>query len=415
MSEKFPWDSYSDQPHVIKDKAFKKSIYKKAAFDQLLTLGTTFLLSPLIALTYLLRQKKSHVDTQHFFAMSVNLDKEPSLTPSLIDELGVETLLIRLPLWEMDRLKAYQSFVASLQGKDIMINILQDREHIENHTLLKEDIKRIFQAFPTIQKFQIGNAINRKKWAFYTIKEYLSFYQVVQNVRDEAYHDKELLGSSVIDFEYHYTIRSLFNFFPIKYDIFTALLYVDRRGSPENKQMGFDLKRKIWLLKSLMMLSPKTSNKLYITESNWPLKNTAPYAPTSEKECVDVDTYALYMVQYYLISLVAGAERVYWHQLIAPGYGLVDHREGIEKYPAFRAFKTMLSLLKGAKLQESNLEGSLKFLRFKGRSNTIMIVWSNEDLPHKKGLDLYGKPFKGGKFCYIINDTAASHTDNSAR
>jgi hypothetical protein len=216
----------------------------------------------------------------------------------------------------------------------------------------------------------------------------------------------------VIDFEYHYTIRSLFNFFPIKYDTFTALLYVDRRGSPENKQMGFDLKRKIHLLKAIMMLSPKTTEKLYITETNWPLSNTAPYAPTSEKESVDVESYALYMVQYYLISLAAGVERVYWHQLIAPGYGLIDNRDGIKKYPAFEAYKTMLSLLKGAVLRESSLDTKVRFMRFSHHTETIMIHWSDEDLKHQEGLNLFGAPFTGGKFCYTISDTTASHRDN---
>jgi hypothetical protein len=205
----------------------------------------------------------------------------------------------------------------------------------------------------------------------------------------------------VIDFEYHYTIRSLFNFFPIKYDTFTALLYVDRRGSPENKQMGFDLKRKIRLLKAIMMLSPKTTKKLYITETNWPLSNTAPYAPTSEKESVDVESYALYMVQYYLISLAAGVERVYWHQLIAPGYGLIDNRDGIKKYPAFEAYKTMVHLLKDSQLEEFNFSQEVKMMRFTSSTQTIMIVWSDEKLSLKSGLDIYGKPFKEGKFCYV--------------
>jgi len=413
MPNRFPWDAYSDQPHIIKDKTFKKSIYKKAAFDQLCTIVTTLLLSPFVLFSYLFLQQKKHIDPQKFFALSVNLDKNPQESVALVDALGVESLLIRFPLCEMDRLPAYVDFVHSFKNKDIMINILQDRMHIKDHSLLKKDIHRIFQAFPHIKKFQIGNAINRKKWAFYNTKEYISFYKVVQDIRDEAYHDKVLLGSSVIDFEYHYTIRSLFNFFPIKYDIFTSLLYVDRRGSPENKQMGFDLKKKIHLLRAIMTLSPKTTNKLYITEANWPLKNTAPYAPTSEKECISPETYALYMVQYYLITLATQeVDRVYWHQLIAPGYGLIDNRHGIIKYPAFEAFKTMVSLLKEATLEESNIDGTVKFLRFKREKETIMIYWSDADLAIKEGLDLFGKPFKRGKFCYILNDTTASHTDS---
>jgi hypothetical protein len=42
---------------------------------------------------------------------------------------------------------------------------------------------------------------------------------------------------------------------------------------------------------------------------------------------------------------------VYWHQLIAPGYGLIDNREGkIIKRSAYLAFKTMLSMLQNSKI-----------------------------------------------------------------
>ena len=403
MIDKFKWDIYSDQPHIIKNKKLKKSIYKKAALDQIITLGTTLLLSPFIALSYFLFQSKKTIDTKNFFAMSVNLDKEPEATLALIEELGIETLLIRLPLWEMDRLEEYVNFVAQFKNKDILINILQDRENIKNLALFEKNIEKIFKAFPDVKQFQIGNAINRKKWAFFTIKEYLRFYQVAQKVRDKHYHDKKLLGSSVIDFEYHYTIRSLLNFFSLKYDIFSSLLYVDRRGSPEAKQMGFDLKKKINLLNAIMILSPKTKNRLFITETNWPISSTAPYAPTSEKECVGPDEYALYMVQYYLIALsTKQVERVYWHQLIAPGYGLVDNRDGLKNYPAFAAFKTMVSLLKECQLIEFNFTQEVKMMRFKSEKETIMIYWSNDLLEIKKGLSLYGEAFTEGKLCYVI-------------
>ena len=402
MIDKFPWDHYSDQPHIIKDKAFKKSIYKKAIFDQILTLLTTLLLSPFIFLSYFLHGKKQ-IDTKHFFGMSVNLDKEPQKSVALIQELGVETLLMRFPLSQMHRLTEYVDFSKSFEGKDIMIVLLQDRAHIEDSALLKADIIKVFDAFSHVKTFQVGNAINRKKWAFYTTKEYLSFYKIIQDIRDSHYHDRDLIGSSVIDFEYHHTIRSLFHLVPIKYDIFSSLLYVDRRGSPENRQMGFDLYKKIKLLRAIMMLSPKAPKSLYITETNWPISNTAPYAPTSEKECVTPEQYALFMVLYHLISLASGrVDRVYWHQLIAPGYGLVDNRDGIDKYPAFKAYQTMVSLLQGAILKEANITSQAKFMRFEKEGKAIMIHWSDTPLDIKEGIGLYGEPFSSGTFCYVL-------------
>jgi hypothetical protein len=47
-------------------------------------------------------------------------------------------------------------------------NILQNREHIEDLALLKQDIEIIFDKFQSItNEYQIANAINRTKWAFF--------------------------------------------------------------------------------------------------------------------------------------------------------------------------------------------------------------------------------------------------------
>ena len=404
---KLPWDHYSDQPHVIKDKALKKKIYKYALKDNLITIFTTLLTSPLVLFSYLFLQKKSYIDTDEFFGLCVNLDKEPDLTPKLVNELGVDSLLVRVPLWEMDRLDEYREFIENFEDKRIVVAILQDREHIEDLDLFRSDLRRVFSEFKGVKYFQIANAINRKKWAFFTMSEYLNFYKEAQNLRDEEFKDIKLIGSSVIDFEFHYTIRTLFNFKKIRYDIFSSLLYVDRRGSPHNRQMGvFDLSRKISLLHSIIRVSPKSSDQIFITETNWPLLNTAPYAPTSQKECVDEESYALYMVQYFLIALASQKiERVYWHQLVAPGYGLIDNRDGIKKYRSFYAFKTMIKLLKGSHLFESNLKTKIKFLHFKRDDENIKVFWSDEALSIKEALNLYGEPFEGGRFCYIINKT----------
>jgi hypothetical protein len=133
--------------------------------------------------------------------------------------------------------------------------------------------------------------------------------------------------------------------YSVKFDKISSLLYVDRRGSPYNTQMGiFNLNNKINFLYSLVKLSPKTNDIIYITETNWPLSNTAPYAPTSENECVSEDIYSQYMIEYFDIAQKSGKiSKVFWHQLIAPGYGLVDNRDGkIRKTKAFYELKKMI-------------------------------------------------------------------------
>ncbi|MEW6552126.1 MAG: hypothetical protein AB1389_08380 [Campylobacterota bacterium] len=348
MQTPFIWDSYSDQPHVIRDRAYKKQMKKKHSLDYLkLALSTAFVFPVATALMKVFRPSMSKGND--IYGMGVNLDKG-DVQVELIEELGVKNLLVRLPLSDIQNIQRYYDFTCKFiqnDKKNIVVNILQDREHIDDLQLLQKDITVIFNTFKTITKeFQIGNAINRTKWGFFSIGEYLKFYKCVQDIRDENFKDIKLIGPSVIDFEYYYTIRALFNGYDIKYDKLSSLLYVDRRGSPYNTQMGiFDTKNKINLLYSLLRLSPKMrSDEIYITEVNWPLKGTAPYAPTSEKECVGYDEYARYMVEYYDIAKKSGKiSKVFWHQLIAPGYGLVDNRDGkIIKTKAFYEFKKMV-------------------------------------------------------------------------
>ena len=345
MKAPFVWDPYSDQPYPIKDKAYKKRMRKKHLWDYIPLLLTNIILFPLsIALMSLFKGKE--LGKEGFYGMGVNLDKG-EVQKELIEELGVKYLLVRMPLWEMDRVDEYVAFIQSFgKDKQILLNILQDREHIEDLILLEKDINTIFEKFsPFVKEYQIGNAINRTKWGFFSMREYLTWFESIQNIRDEKYPDLKLIGSSVIDFEYYYTIRTLFNFFSLKYDKLSSLLYVDRRGSPNNRQMGvFDTKNKISMLYALAKLSPKTTNDIYITEANWPLSNTAPYAPTSEFECVSEEEYAKFMTEYLDIVKRSGkVQRVYWHQLIAPGYGLVDDRAGIiRKTKAFEAYKQLL-------------------------------------------------------------------------
>ncbi len=350
----FPWDAYSDQPHILK-RSLKKVLRKGHALEYFKLMATNSIYFPYLFFKFLLKSlhsntisdKSEPIHSTYFYGLCVNLDKGDTQY-ALVEELGVKSLQIRVFLNDMKHIDEYVAFSKKFgEDKEILITIIQDREHIENHELLAKDIKTVFQKFEGItNEFMIGNAINRIKWAFVSMEEYLAFYEVIQKVRDEAFSPIKLIGSSVIDFEYHFTIRTLFHNYKIKYDKVASLLYVDRRGSPYATQMGiFDFKNKIEFLDTIVTSSSKCENSIYLTEANWPLSGTAPYAPTSEKECVSETLYEQYMLEYFDIALKSQKiEKIYWHQLIATGYGLVDNRNGeIRKTPAFYSFKKLLS------------------------------------------------------------------------
>ena len=339
----FVWDEYSDQPHIITDKKFKKSQKKKFVLEYFKMLFVFIVIFPISFIwQFLMRYPKTQIQ----LGIGVNLDKG-DIQYELVEELGVKELLVRIPLWNIDKIDEYVDFVKGFgSDKIFMINILQDREHVENLELFHKNVKIIFEKFELIScEYQIGNATNRTKWGFFSVSEYLNFYQVAQQVRDQYFPSLKLIGPSVIDFEYYYTTSSLFNFKSVKFDKLSTLLYVDRRGSPAGRQYGFNFKNKINLLASMVSLSSKVENEIYITEANWPLKNTAPFAPTSEKECVSESDYVQHMQDYVKIaSDTKKIGKLYWHQLVAPGYGLVDNRDGVvTKTPAFYKFKELIN------------------------------------------------------------------------
>jgi hypothetical protein len=366
MKEPFAWDTYSDQPAIIKDKALKQQM-RRSALPSLIKTFCIALITLPIALILMPFMPRRTISGESFFGIGVNLDKEPNTTPYLIHELGVQKLLIRIPLWEMDRLTEYVAFIKTFKEKHITVALLQDREHITSPSMTKDHFIQIFEALEGVcTTYVIGSTINRAKWGFFSVNEYLNFYTLAYQLKKERFPHLKLIGSNVIDFELHFTAHTLFNFQPIHFDALGSLLYVDRRGAPENTQMGFNLLGKINLLYSLLALSPKASNELIITETNWPISGTAPYAPTSETECVSEEDYAAFMVRYYLEAFASQkVSCVYWHQLIAPGYGLIDNREGIRKRSAFEAYATMLAHVSDA-----------HFLRYRKKAQEHLLVCS---------------------------------------
>lgn len=383
MKEPFSWDHYSDQPAIIRDKKLKRKMRLSALPSLIKTFLIALLVLPIAFIVTLFLPRKK-ISGETFFGMGVNLNNSPFLTPEMIHELGVKKLLIRIPLWEMDRLDEYIAFIRSFKEHHITVAILQDRQHITNHTLTKKHLTQIFAALENVcNTYVIGSTINRAKWGFFSVNEYLKFYTVAHALKKESFPNLKFIGSNVIDFELHFTTHTLFNLNDIYFDALGTLLYVDRRGAPENSQMGFNLMGKINLIDALMRLSFKTANELIITETNWPIKNTAPFAPTSEFECVSEEEYCAYMVRYHLLAFATQKVAcVYWHQLIAPGYGLIDNRDGvIIKRDAFYAYKTMLSHLSDATFRDYHEKKGEHRLICTTARGTVNITWNLTSTP----------------------------------
>ncbi|MDY0123302.1 glycosyl hydrolase [Sulfurimonas sp.] len=377
MKEPYKWDNYSDQPYPLQDKNYKKQMRK----SQIGSLLKTFLISIAVIpfsliMTPFVKRKK--IISSEFFCLGVDFQRDPKATLEMIEELGVERILLRIKLWEMQKLPLLKDFILLCKDKKVTLKILQDREHVEDLELLKKDLETIFTALNQhVDIFEIGSTINRAKWGFFSVDEYSRFYQVAYDLKLEKFQHVKLIGSGVIDFEYHFTAHTLFNTKKYRYDGVSSLLYVDRRGAPENMQIGFTLQDKISLLSTMVWLSPKSVHELHITETNWPISGTAPYAPTSEYECVSEELYADYMLRYYLLAFASQqVDSVSWHQLIAPGYGLVDNRDGIKKRSAFETYKFMVHNLKNAQFLRLDIKRGYYILQCLVDNKLLQIHWS---------------------------------------
>jgi len=389
MKQPFNWDNNSDQPYPLQDKNYKKKMRKSQIGSLLKTFFVSLFILPfsLIMMPFV---KRNRVDSNYFFCIGVDYQREREATLELLDELGVERVLVRFKLWEMETIDELKSFLLKLKGKKVTLKVMQDREHIEDLDLFKKDLENIFSALDQyVDIFEIGTTINRTKWGFFSVDEYNEFYQVAYDLKTSKYPNIKLIGSGVIDFEYHFTAHTLFNQKKYHYDGVASLLYVDRRGAPENMQMGFYLLDKIALLSTMVWLSPKSAHELHITETNWPISGTAPYAPTSEYECVSEELYGDYMLRYYLLAFASQqVNSVSWHQLIAAGYGLVDNREGLRKREAYEVYKYMVHTLKNAEFLRLDIKRGHFILQCSLQNDELLqIHWSlqpktikNEDI-----------------------------------
>ena len=384
MKQPYTWDNYSDQPYPLKDKNYKKKMRKREFFSLFKTFIIALLILP-FSLVMMPFVKRKQVNSNDFFCIGVDYQRESELTLQLVEELGVNRILVRLKLWEMETLDELKEFILKFSDKKITLKILQDREHVENLQLLKKDLETIFTTLEQhVDIFEIGSTINRAKWGFFSVDEYNRFYKTAYDLKEEKFRHVKLIGSGVIDFEYHFSAHTLFNFFKYRYDGISALLYVDRRGAPENTQLGFTLSDKIAFLSTMVWLSPKVKQELHITETNWPISNTSPYAPTSEHECVDEEVYADFMLRYYLLAFASQqVNSVSWHQLIAPGYGLIDNREEIKKRRAFTTYKVMIQNLKNAQFLRLDIKRDYYILQCLVDDKLLQIHWTLKPTPLK--------------------------------
>ena len=430
----FRWDGYSDQPATL-DRAVKRRLRWRSIGSVLRNLSSVLLLpGPVLGAVVRRETPRAHTNDDGI-GLCVNLERpfedkkvlSGAELAEIVGTLNLRRLAVRIPLSDIDNLQDYVDFIRQFPGYRILVVVLQDRSTIEDPGKQESSLERIFATLSgVVDCYQIGNAVNRLKWGFVSVDEWIEFFKVAWDLRNRKFPHIRLLGGAVIDFDLLDHCRSLRNGFPFTYDGYASLLYVDRRGAPENRQMGFDLEGKIHVLRRIMESGNKVDRddaRLWITEVNWPLEDTGRYAPAMDHCRVGERAQLHYLVRYYLLALATGSVAAcYWHQLVAPGYGLIDNRGGVvRKRPAFHGFATLCRLFNGARIERFDRQDELGYFRLAARKDgmEILALWccGRETTitmpPDKRAMDIRGRPMSvtagnmvtlGDSVVYLVDD-----------
>ena len=382
------WSEFSDQPYKIRDVKFKRKLYVLSLYSSLKVFLTSLLL-PVFSIFFAFNKRSLMGREINSIGLCVNVDSPIPVKTSpsneqlvaMVEELGVTDLLIRIPLGDFDNIESYFSLIDRFPDKNVLVNILQDRQHVNDFSLAKSRMREIFlRLHKNVNSFQIGNSINRRKWGFVSQDEYFKFFKVAQDLKKAEFNSINLLGGNIIDFELPYYIRSLFHCSSIFYNGVATQLYVDRRGAPENKQFGFDTISKINFYSLIMRASRKSHNNLYITEVNWPIENMESWAPAQGECMVSEPLQAAYLVRYYLMMIATGrVTKCYWHQLVAPGYGLVNNLGGeLLKRDAYYCYKFLIKIFAGGTTRHFSEKNKLFRLAVETDEANVQALWTND-------------------------------------
>ncbi len=368
--DKVVWDELSDQPHLHAGKLEKHLARARDAGAYLAQARVTAAALPRVWRRYRQLEAARYREPVPFAGAGVALrpwPEDPEGLLSAVADLGVEHLLLRLHPWQEDHRDEEELARALTQrfpDRDLVFTLPQSRDLVRDPGRWRGAVEELAERFtPYGGTFVVGQAVNRSKWGVWNAGEYRELAATAAKVL-RRHPGVRVFGPGVIDFEPLATV-GMVNYPGLpRLDGLASLLYVDRRGAPEARQMGFDAADKATLLQAVadtaghLAAEPGGGGEnapvpSWVTEVNWPLRE-GPHSPAGKLVAVDEEAQADYLVRYYLAVLATGhAQRVYWWRMMARGYGLICPEEGVDgralrRRPAFRAMGHMLARLGGS-------------------------------------------------------------------
>jgi hypothetical protein len=380
MDQDFNWDPFADQPHNVAPRKQRFWYHFRFAPGYFSLISSNLrkvfpVLSRYRKYVKAMYQAPSRLNHPFGIAVSPGAPRNEDVLSNL-RQLGVQNTLVRIPSWEMGNLDIYENFVRQIKmyGMDVVISLLQRRADVMNPKSWEFFMDEVISRFkPFSSHFEIGHAWNRSKWGVWDYREYLRLAEPSVSLAQK--HEVKILGPAVIDFEFHLypiVLKTL------AFDKVSSLLYVDRMGAPENTQFGWNTQKKVALLRAIVDACLEEKRDLWITEMNWPIAGTGKYSPAVGPMNVTEEEQANFLVRYFVLCLSSGfVSRVYWWQLVAPGYGLIDNRpEKWRKRPSYFALKFMAERLEGSVFLEKMMHPEAFIFFFRKQEKVFAVSWT---------------------------------------
>jgi len=349
------WDHLSDQPHQHAGRWQRLGVRLGDAGHHAREYGAALTALPRARRRYRELKEGLYREPVRWDGLGVGMrpmEKHPGAALVALEALGVKRVLLRLHPWQ-EAHDAEELLARELHGRGIELGFAlpQNRDLVRDRGRWQAAVSQLAERFTPFGKdFQVGQAINRSKWGVWNYAEYLELVADASRIL-RRHEGVRILGPAVIDYEFH-RLAGVLNvpWEGVHFDIVSSLLYVDRRGAPESRQLGFDTVDKAVQLRALADTGRNSSPKAWVTEFNWPLWE-GPHSPAGRDVSVEEEAQANYLVRYCLLVLGTGlVERVYWWRLVAKGYGLtfLDADGSFLMRPSFHALATLQDQLAGS-------------------------------------------------------------------
>lgn len=349
-----------------------------------------------------------------FMGVCVASNDDPATDDYIIGQLNNLGLKrVRIDIREADKATHPRRFLNALlaNGFDVTVHLVQPFEHARNMHLAEYQAQ--WQSFVSdivnsyagkIKAVEIGNTINRKRWAGYFWTGFMHTWRIAHQIARS--HNITIIGPNIQDFEplYNISVLKRLKEQDLLPDVHSNNLFVERVIEPERfdhrifkfkwtQRFHYNLIKKARLLQKIgqdfgvkQMVSPVAF---------WAIYRIQRHLPDGPQKQAD------YAARYFTLLAASGAlVQTNWGALICQREGLIDdglhdddypklervayyqqadgHRTHYRPYPSFAAVKTVAYWLQGARYMGAIATTEhLEIHHFVNHGKQIHIAWTS--------------------------------------